>query len=184
MHILSAIIWKDQFQTLFHVNLSLLSKYLKYWQGQPSPFPARLIWLYPNIHPSIHPANKVYFASNIMSQQFAVFDLYFRGNQHRWVLCVRAWRDGIKKEKKLVEFFTKVGWLGQQWTDFPLIFFFLKKNKSLNPLKLLKNHFKTNFFFSSIFGGGTLLSYDSSHMGGSNFKPVWESHLTTIRLSQ
>ena len=33
------------------------------------------------------------------------------------------------------------------------IFFFLKKNISLKHLKLPKNHFKTNLFFS-IFGGG------------------------------
>ena len=93
-------------------------------------------------------------------------------------------REGFKNKKKIVEFSTKVGGWGQQWTDFPLFFFFfLKKNMSLNPLKFPKNHFKTNFFFSSIFGGGTHLSYDSSHMGGSNFKPGWESHLTTIRLS-
>ena len=32
-------------------------------------------------------------------------------------------------------------------------FFFLKKNISLKHLKLPKNHFKTNLFFS-IFGGG------------------------------
>ena len=59
-----------------------------------------------------------------------------------------------KKEKKLVEFSTKVGGWGQQWTDFPLIFlFFLKKNMSLNPLKLPKNHFKTNFFFFNFWWG-------------------------------
>ena len=39
-----------------------------------------------------------------------------------------ALREGNKKkEKKLVEFFTKVGGWGQQWTDFPLIFFFFLK---------------------------------------------------------
>ena len=54
---------------------------------------------------------------------------------------------------------------------FCYLFFVLKKNMSLNPLKLPKNPSKTNFF-SSIFGRGTLLSYDSSHMGSSNFKPV------------
>ena len=60
-----------------------------------------------------------------------------------------------KKEKKIVEFSTKVGGWGQQWTDFPLtFFFFLKKNMSLNPLKLPKNHFKTNFFFLQFLVGG------------------------------
>ena len=53
-----------------------------------------------------------------------------------------------------MEFSTKVGGWGQQWTDFPLIFFFLKKNMSLNPLKFPKNHFKTNFFFLQFLVGG------------------------------
>ena len=39
-----------------------------------------------------------------------------------------------KKEKKLVEFSTKVGGWGQQWTDFPL-FFFIFFNE-LKPLKI------------------------------------------------
>ena len=50
---------------------------------------------------------------------------------------------------------------------------------SLNPLKLPKNHFS-----SSIFGGGTLLSYDSSHMGVSKFKPLWRSHFAQLGKAQ
>ena len=46
-------------------------------------------------------------------------------------------REGIKKKKKLVEFSTKVGGWGQQWTDFPLIFFFFFwKKYELKPLKI------------------------------------------------
>ena len=53
-----------------------------------------------------------------------------------------------------MEFSVKVGGWGQQRTNFPLIFFFFfEKNISLKHLKLPKNHFKTNLFFS-IFGGG------------------------------
>ena len=60
-----------------------------------------------------------------------------------------------KKKKKLTEFSVKVGGWGQQRTNFPLFFFFFffEKNISLKHLKLPKNHFKTNLFFS-IFGGG------------------------------
>ena len=42
-------------------------------------------------------------------------------NHHIWGL-----RERVKKKKK-VEFSTKVGGWGQQWTHFPLLFFFLKK---------------------------------------------------------
>ena len=52
-----------------------------------------------------------------------------------------------------MEFSVKVGGWGQQRTNFPLTFFFFEKNISLKHLKLPKNHFKTNLFFS-IFGGG------------------------------
>ena len=45
-----------------------------------------------------------------------------------------------KGKKKIEEYSIKVGGWGQQWTDFPLL------NMSLNPLKLPKNHFKTNIF--------------------------------------
>ena len=54
---------------------------------------------------------------------------------------------------------------------FRYLFFLFEKNMSLTPLKLPKHHFKTNFFFNYL-GEGTLLSYDCSHMGGLNFKPV------------
>ena len=44
-------------------------------------------------------------------------------------------REGFRKEKKMVEFSTKVGGLGQQWTDFPLfIFIFWKKKYELKTL--------------------------------------------------
>ena len=37
-------------------------------------------------------------------------------------------REGIKKkEEEKMEFWTKVDGWGQQWTDFPLIFFFFEK---------------------------------------------------------
>ena len=43
---------------------------------------------------------------------------------------------GRHKKKPLVEFSTKVGGWGQQWADFPLIFFFLEKKYELKPLKI------------------------------------------------
>ena len=61
--------------------------------------------------------------------------------------------------KKVVEFSTKVGGWGQQWTDFPLIFFCLKKNMSLKHWIVPKDHFETHLFFS-IFGWG-----DPSQLG-------------------
>ena len=39
---------------------------------------------------------------------------------------IKLVREGCKK-KEIVEFSTKVGWWGQQWTDFPLISFFVEK---------------------------------------------------------
>ena len=43
--------------------------------------------------------------------------------------------------------------MGSASEQFSVIFFFFEKKKSLKHLKLPKNHFKTNSFFS-IFGGG------------------------------
>ena len=60
-------------------------------------------------------------------------------------------REGCKKRR--VEFSTKVGGWGQQWTDSPLILYFLEKKYEFNPLKLPKIHFKTNFLFQLLVGG-------------------------------
>ena len=68
---------------------------------------------------------------------------------------------GRGKKKKGVEF--SVEW-GQQWTDFPLIFFLLKKNMSLKHWMLPWDHFKTHLFL----GGGTLLCLDLGPKGVSN----------------
>ena len=54
-----------------------------------------------------------------------------------------------KKEKK-----RKVGGWGQQWTDFPLIFFFFKKNMGLKHWILPKDHFKTHLFYFNFWVGG------------------------------
>ena len=59
---------------------------------------------------------------------------------------------GSKKKEK-VEFSIEVSGWGHPCTDFPLNFFFFKKNISLTPLKLLKNHLKTNLFFQFLVGG-------------------------------
>ena len=53
-----------------------------------------------------------------------------------------------------MEFSTKVGGWGQQWTDFPLIFFFFEKKMSLNPLKLAKIILKQTFFLLQFLVGG------------------------------
>ena len=58
-----------------------------------------------------------------------------------------------RDKKKLVEFSTKVGGWGQQWTDFLLFFFFLKKNLSLKHWIVSKDHFKTHFFFFNFWVG-------------------------------
>ena len=54
------------------------------------------------------------------------------------MVLICSLREGIKKKrKKLVEFSTKVGGWGQQWADFPLIFFFFfEKKYELKPLKI------------------------------------------------
>ena len=44
-------------------------------------------------------------------------------------------------QKKIVEFSTKVGGWGQQWTDSPSIFYFLGKKYEFNPLILPRIHF-------------------------------------------
>ena len=66
-----------------------------------------------------------------------------------------------------MEFSTKVGGWGQQWTDFPLLFFFFEKNMSLKHWIMPKDHFETHLFFQFL-GGGTLLSLDLGLKGVSN----------------
>ena len=47
---------------------------------------------------------------------------------------------------------------------------------------LHKDHFKTHFFFFFNFWvGATLFSLDLGPKGGSNFKALWRSHLTSVR---
>ena len=71
---------------------------------------------------------------------------------------------GKGSNKKLVEFFSKVGGWGLQWTDFPLIiFFFWKKNMSLKHWMLSQDYLRHTFF--QFLGGGTPLSLD---LGVSN----------------
>ena len=61
---------------------------------------------------------------------------------------------------------------------FHYYYFFL--NISLKHLKLPKNHFKTNLFFSIFVGGDPPLVRPWSD-GKWNFKPLWRSHLTPLR---
>ena len=50
-------------------------------------------------------------------------------------------REGCKKKFKIVEFTTKVGGWGQQWTDFPLIFFFFFFKYELKTLDVALGSF-------------------------------------------
>ena len=52
--------------------------------------------------------------------------------KHGVTMRVRKIKSGIPKgwvQKKIVEFSPKLGGWGQQWTDFPSIFFFFFENK-------------------------------------------------------
>ena len=84
-----------------------------------------------------------------------------------------------KRKEKIVEFSTKVGGWGQQWTDFPLNFFFEKKYK-LKPLKLPKNHFKTNLFSSAMIV--VILEAQTSNLPGraTQFLPHFRGILVFI----
>ena len=46
---------------------------------------------------------------------------------------------------------------------------------------LPNNQFKTHLFFFNFWVGGTLFSLDLGPKGGSNFKALWRSHLTSVR---
>ena len=61
---------------------------------------------------------------------------------------------------------------------FPLI---KKQNMGLKHWILPNNQFKTHLFFFNFWVGGTLFSLDLGPKGGSNFKPLWRSHLTSVR---
>ena len=83
---------------------------------------------------------------------------YSDSKQFHLIYMLKMVREGFKK--KIVEFSTKVGGWGQQWTDFPLIFFL---NKGL-CLRIILRH---TYFFQFL-GGGTLLSLDLGPHGVSN----------------
>ena len=82
--------------------------------------------------------------------------------------------------KKRVEFSIKaVGW-GQQWTDIPcflFVFFWRKKNVSLNSLKFPKNHCKTNIFLV----GGPSSAMIVRH-GKSGFQD-WKNYINSCSSS-
>ena len=46
---------------------------------------------------------------------------------------------------------------------------------------LPNNQFKTHLFFFNFWVGGNLFSLDLGPKGDSNFKPLWRSHLTSVR---
>ena len=50
----------------------------------------------------------------------------------------------------------------------------------LKHLKLPKDHFTANFFFTK-FGWGTLLSFRCGQMGCLNSKALWMNHLAIVR---
>ena len=139
---------------------------IAFWPSSAqAPAEAGLSWLYSQRiqapTPITHPPRKVFFS--------AVANLG-------------------KGSKKIVEFSLKMGGWGQQWTDFPLfIYFFFEKNMSLNPLKLPKNHFKTNFFFQFLVGGPSsamivvIWEAQTLNLSGRAIKALWRSHFATVR---
>merc|ERR1712208_143366 len=56
-----------------------------------------------------------------------------------------------------------------------------KTNMGLKHWILPNNQFKTHLFFFNFWVGATLFSLDLGPKGGSNFKALWRSHLTSVR---